>query len=450
MPYNTRRKSVSLTLLGIHVPNSSRSSKTESHTATPQAEGDGNEGENEEQRPPKKLKRSHSSTEHPESPSSPSRSVPPKFQLERRRSTVRGAENTPPPSPGEAGGFRVDTEGINDDIVVGVIEQLEKTGNRPHLLKELAAVLQNTIPIVERYASGVHDRYLGRHANYNYSSANQSAIISSRLSTYLRRPWTALSPCPVGKELIGTHPKRIYFYLTTQPRQPFPEPPESQSPTNRIISPSLTSAENEEEDEHISRSRSEMSPSPEIDLSSPELEDGNSHMSTSAAFSGSHILSHTASHESSRGSMAHGRTSPPLERDEREFTQTASSLQQRRKSESRGIKAEDLPAPAPPTIDETMIDADETEERAAQRNEEAAAALFGHTDGTLSIPRVSFMESSPMLRPQMDIDVTPSFKQNITTTHDMHDVRWSEDMVESLLMCESVELDELDDLFQSY
>jgi hypothetical protein len=60
------------------------------------------------------------------------------------------AENTPPPSPGEAGGFKIDTEGINDDIVVGVIDQLEKTGNRPLLLKELAAVLSNTIPIVER------------------------------------------------------------------------------------------------------------------------------------------------------------------------------------------------------------------------------------------------------------------------------------------------------------
>jgi hypothetical protein len=38
---------------------------------------------------------------------------------------------------------KIDIEGINDDIVVGVIEQLEKTGNRPHLVKELAAVLIN-------------------------------------------------------------------------------------------------------------------------------------------------------------------------------------------------------------------------------------------------------------------------------------------------------------------
>jgi hypothetical protein len=36
---------------------------------------------------------------------------------------------------------KIDTQGIDDDIVVAVIEQLEKTGNRPHLVKELAAVL---------------------------------------------------------------------------------------------------------------------------------------------------------------------------------------------------------------------------------------------------------------------------------------------------------------------
>lgn len=61
--------------------------------------------------------------------------------------------DTPPPSPGgESGQAKVDTQGIDDEIVVGVIEQLEKTGNRPHLLKELATVLSPTIPIVERYA----------------------------------------------------------------------------------------------------------------------------------------------------------------------------------------------------------------------------------------------------------------------------------------------------------
>jgi hypothetical protein len=67
-------------------------------------------------------------------------------------------EHTPPPSPeaegddsecDEAKPKEIDLEGINDEIVEGVILQLQKTGNRPHLVKELAAVLSPTVKIVE-------------------------------------------------------------------------------------------------------------------------------------------------------------------------------------------------------------------------------------------------------------------------------------------------------------
>jgi len=46
--------------------------------------------------------------------------------------------------------MKIDTESIKDEIVVAVIEQLEKTGNRPHLLKELATILQHRLPIVKK------------------------------------------------------------------------------------------------------------------------------------------------------------------------------------------------------------------------------------------------------------------------------------------------------------
>jgi hypothetical protein len=184
-----------------------------------------------------------------------------------------------------------------------------------------------------------------------------------------------------------------------------------------------------------------MSPSPEIDLSSPELEDNDSPMSASDSFS--NILSHTSTHDSSRTSLTHGRASPPLEGDEREFTQTASSLQQRRKSESLEIKAEDLPESKPETTDEPMTEADESE---ARRNKEAADVLFGEADRHLLVPRVSFMESSPMLKPQMDHEMTLPLSKHT----EMNDVRAGEDFAESTFTCETVELDELDDLFQSY
>ena len=121
MPYNTRRKSLSLPSLGIHLPNSSRRSPSIS------------KGPATEDLPPaKKVKRSHTSLS-PE-PSTDKAAV---------RAGRHGAwEHTPPPSPLDGGiAPKIDTDGIHDDIVVAVIDQLEKTGNRPHLVKELAAVL---------------------------------------------------------------------------------------------------------------------------------------------------------------------------------------------------------------------------------------------------------------------------------------------------------------------
>lgn len=67
-------------------------------------------------------------------------------------------ENTPPPSPeadaddleDDVKPREIDLEGINDDIVEGVIVQLQKTGNRPHLVKELAAILSQSVRIVEQ------------------------------------------------------------------------------------------------------------------------------------------------------------------------------------------------------------------------------------------------------------------------------------------------------------
>lgn len=439
--YNTRRKSVSLSQLGIHVPKSSRSSSHRSPPAsasTPPAEDT-----DEQQHPAKKIKRSHSSTgEAPLSPVSsvsPSRASPPvlKDEVPPKASRVAvGAQATPPP---ESGSFKIDTEGINDEIVVGVIEQLEKTGNRPHLLKELAAILQHTIGIVQRYASLANNCciLIGSITNFCDSSANQPAIISSRLATYMKRSWTALAPCPLGKELVGTHPKRIYFYLTTQPRQPFPDPPERADQVARIISPSLTSAENEEDDKH-SRSRAAMSPSPEVDLSPPEgMEDYEAPTSSNTYFSHGHSMSQYSMRDSTTTNLPSAQASPALEGDEREFTQTVTSLQQRRRSESMEDVSPQVPAVK---LDEPMID--DSEESRAHHNRSDAAALFGHGESHLTVAKVSFMESSsPMLKPHLvDLDMT--------SKPDLQDMRLADDF--STFVCDTVEMDELDDLFMNY
>jgi hypothetical protein len=90
------------------------------------------------------LKRSHDSDE-PLSPVSSPRSKAGSPAINRPTATRAAAEYTPPASPRLGAPVRkVDTDGINDDIVIAVIEQLEKTGNRPHLIKDLATILAST------------------------------------------------------------------------------------------------------------------------------------------------------------------------------------------------------------------------------------------------------------------------------------------------------------------
>lgn len=106
----------------------------------------------------KRLKRAHSESEGSDDDL---RSAPP---AKKRDSTVK-FENTPPPSPprsntasiemtdvdGEVKASKeIEMESINDDIVEAVVVQLQKTGNRPHLVKELAAVLMQQLKIVQQ------------------------------------------------------------------------------------------------------------------------------------------------------------------------------------------------------------------------------------------------------------------------------------------------------------
>lgn len=424
----TRKKSLSLPSLGIALPGAPRSARSPPSSANGQHVA-------------KKQKRSHSNS-NASTPASPPRPATLRFD-ERPKSSGRVAD-TPPPSPGgESGQTKVDTQGIDDVIVVGVIEQLEKTGNRPHLLKELATVLSPTIPIVERYVPSSSSssspspsstpssalRMLMRH-----SSANPAAIISSRLATYLKRNWTALSPCPLDKKLVGTHPKRVYYFLSTCPHQPIPEDAGNAPAAARIISPSLSSATSEEEDMDA-RSRDVRSPSPELDLS--DFDDGSDPFSN-------------RTHDPATHNIAHNRRaqSPPLERDEREFTQTASFLQQQRKSQE-AERERSSSTEATQSTDVTMEDipeVEETEESAARKNSETAAALFGQMDHVSSF-QPDFVSSSPMLKPTLNIEMPPPPMPKTVAKIETEDIEWSWSEMKSP---ENIELDELDDLFGGY
>src|SRR6266536_384339 len=104
MPYNTRRKSLSLPSLGIQLPNASRA-----HRSPPSKQPA------DQQSPPsKKIKRSHTSdSESPISPSDVSASSTTAKAVDRPKSRGRAYEHTPPPSPGDTTSVsKIDTEGI--------------------------------------------------------------------------------------------------------------------------------------------------------------------------------------------------------------------------------------------------------------------------------------------------------------------------------------------------
>lgn len=118
MPYNTRRKSVSLTALGIHIPQQSlKASRPYSSNMA-------------DQHPQKRVKRVHDTTSN-------------------QRPTF---EHTPPPSP-PADDFVVEhvTEHvIGDEVVASVVDILKESRNRPHTVRELALRLGSGLVVVEK------------------------------------------------------------------------------------------------------------------------------------------------------------------------------------------------------------------------------------------------------------------------------------------------------------
>lgn len=142
----------------------------------------------------------------------------------------------------------------------------------------------------------------------------------------MKRSWSALAPCPIAKELIPVHPRKVYYYLTTMQRQPLPENSDDiMIPSGMVgkqMTPSVTSVDQDDEDIFVRQ----RSPSPEVDLSSPDFDDEHINLQgrpDGAARSGSEFHAHM------RLIHSHRAASPPLEGDEKEFTQTASAVRER-------------------------------------------------------------------------------------------------------------------------
>ncbi|RKU44851.1 hypothetical protein DL546_005713 [Coniochaeta pulveracea] len=336
----------------------------------------------------------------------------------------------------------IDLDSINDEIVEAVIVQLQKTGNRPHLVKELAAVLMQQLKIVQQ-------------------SANPCAIISSRLATYLKRHcWNPSSnPCPLGKELETVHPRRTYFYLTTCPHQPLPDPSHAaalsqlaavQAVARAIISPAMSTTDTTSvsEDVDTESRRRQLSPSPEVDLSSPEFDDvdddaamPDTPIGSFTMRGGYNYFTNGPGAKAANGSARHHHnraTSPPLEKDEKEFTQTADGLQKRK------LRGELLSSG---TAEQTNA---QPEPDFGSRDD---SGLFGGdktpfmSAGSLNIPNTAAKESFALTSPAMRPSVLPiNFNRKDTDVD-----AWAKlDVLDWNRSPETIELEELDFLLNDY
>ena len=413
MPYNTRRKSLSLPSLGIQLPNTVRPhrSNSSSKPETP---------EHEASPPAKRVKRDHTST-----PPLPSPRRTPSIDVEptqpRPIPQPRNGAHTPPPSPGDVVTHRkIDLEGINDDVVISCIEQLEKTANRPHLLKELATVLLTTNRNIAKY---VPQKCLDRASLTMTSSANPAALLSSRLTQYMKRPWTALSPCPIAKELVPVHPRKVFFFLTSRPRGELPANSDDiitpAIADIKRLTPSISDPSIEDEDaERLERMR--FSPSPEIEFFSSEIE-VKAAITPGSSYSSS---IHDEPMEPARRHRASNRApSPTLEADERGFTETASAVRASRLLQ----KTEDLQI----SIQEP------SEEPKFKIDHDVGMDLFGrsHT-GLAPLDTGKIMMSSPMISAKHSLNVHIG-----DIDMEMGDANWN------IKSPEATSFDELDQMF---
>jgi hypothetical protein len=280
-----------------------------------------------------------------------------------------------------------------------------------------------------------------------HRSANPSAIISSRLSTYLKRPcWSALAPCPLAKELETVHPRRTYFYLTTYAHQPIPEPAQAAAAADAlrlsqrtIISPSLSSAASRS-DEADSERRRELSPSPEVDLSTPEFDEmEHDSLATpptpSGSFTGRLPLPERVS--SSILARNHRAASPPLEKDEKEFTQTARGMQKRQLSQ-------DLDTQMKEPVSQPSQGVPEVEYHIS-KHMDIDGDLFGDNARHHALGNAMFV-SSPAMKPLSVSTVTG--KRGLEDLTDL----WSRDghMDWDTRSPENIELEELDGLLDDF
>jgi hypothetical protein len=190
--------------------------------------------------------------------------------------------------------------------------------------------------------------------------------------------------------------------------------------------------------------RDALSPSPEIDLSSPEFDDMDDDIAMPTTPIGSlsmrlpqlHVAATTRHHHHPHHQRG---ASPPLEKDEKEFTQTADGLQKRK------LSGDLLSASSTSTA--AGAGAEPTEQQRAELYDVAREdSLFGDasrglTVGVPSVPTTMFV-TSPAIR--------PSFALNLKKEGEAESWSKLDNMLEWDRSPENIELDELDGLLTDF
>lgn len=238
------------------------------------------------------------------------------------------------------------------------------------------------------------------------------------------------------------HPRKVFFYLTTQPRGELPTNSDDILPpvladlkrlTPSISDPSVV--DDEAELEH--RERMRFSPSPEVELFSPELNavgagalpvrQPSFDEQVGSLHSIPEIPVPVAHSHHSRQRSHHRAPSPGLEADERGFTETAAVVRQSRLMEQTA---------------QLSISIQEAEEQKPRSDAEVRMELFGRSHAGLGVemPKQHMM-SSPMMVPKPNLTMQ---RIDVDMDIDMEDASWN------IKSPEATSFDELDEMFDDF
>lgn len=209
------------------------------------------------------------------------------------------------------------------------------------------------------------------------------------------------------------------------------------------LTPSVSDHSQIDDLELDQRDRSRMSPSPEVELYSPELDQDRSIEPTTP---GEHLSARSSLNPDGTPELRrrpNRAPSPPLEADERGFTETATAVRARGMSLRNPTIQASVEGDRPVPVVEVS---DETPEMRQTRDRELGMELFGTSHSELQAPEQKLLSSSPMIPARQDHHSTMT-KMNLTLQLDdidMFESSWT------LQSPEQMDIDELDDLFTGF